>query len=563
MTITVERGGQRPGIESQKQEVELKQPAKRILICDTLPKKPFEQLINSCSYTADFKTNLTKDELAEIIGEYDAVVIRSKTKITEDILAKSGKLSLIVRAGVGTDNIDVDAATKKGIIVANTPDANTDSAAEHAIALMFSLARRIPQAHKSLEEGKWTPVEFKGIELKGKILGIVGLGNIGKEVAKKANGLEMRVQAYDPYATQEQAEELSVKLVSKEELLQTSDVITLHTPLTKETKKIINNISLATMKKGAIIINDSRGEVIDEEALCNAIEEGQIAGAALDVYAGEPEINPRIIRLIKDGKIVGTPHLGASTTEAQERVAMDAAEIVKKVFEGEIVRGTINLPRISPEIMREQSPYAQAASKFATLAFLISSGRIGKVDIEYFGDIATQLDSRLIEASIIKGLVEPISEEPVNLVNYKNVATRRGLMVKEHKDPSQNSYTSLIGITLTHNEGKTRIEGTIGHNGPQVVGINDYPVDFPLREGEHLLICENENKPGMVGLVASLLGESDINISGMSLANNSINSRHAMMAIRLETPLTDLQIEKIKMINGISTAQFISLSTLA
>lgn len=532
----------------------------KIHVADGFIKEPFNDELAGDRYEVDFDP-IPPEELPDRIGEFHGFVVRSDTKITELVLAKSGKLKVLGRGGTGYDNLDLPAAKRKGIIVFTTPIANSPSAIEHTVAIMLSLARNIPQAYQSMKQGKWERNKFVGVELKDKDLGIIGMGTAGMGVAKIAAALEMNISAHDPFITQERkeyAEGLGVKFVSLDELVRQSDWITIHTTLTEKTRNLFNRNLLSMVKKGVRIINTARGEIFDEEALCDALDSGQVAGAAIDVFINEPKPNPR---LIFHDSVLPTPHLGASTKEAQKRVATETAKTLKKLLDGELVPEAINIPRLSPEAMKEINPFLPVATSLAELAFLITDGRIKKVDIEYCGKIAN-FDSTFLRAAVVEGLLSPTSEERVNIVNFDIIAMEKGYVIREHKDPSENSYTSLMRIILSHEKGETVVEGITSHRGPQVMKINDYPVDFPLKE-KKLLLVHNENRPGMTGLVTTMLGNFHINIGGMSLANNNLDDRCAMMAICLDSPLDEEQLGQIRDIWGIQSAQFIKLSTLA
>ncbi|MFH1833262.1 MAG: phosphoglycerate dehydrogenase [Candidatus Levyibacteriota bacterium] len=522
------------------------QSTRRILVCDPLPKTPFEALTG---YHVDFNFGRSPKELKRIVGGYDALVVRD-TAVTADLLSNPGKLSLIVRAGgrVG-DVIDVEAATERGIIVANTPDANTNSAAELTIALLFAAARHIPQAHVSLKEGKWDRVNFTGRELRGKTLGVIGIGNVGEEVARKAMGMDMKVVAFDPHVSTSKAEQLGIKVVSSlDSLLAESDVITIHVPLTEETRNLIDGAALAKAKDSVIFINTARGGIVNEKDLLDAINNGKVAGAALDVFEGEfdPELSVH-------PKIVYTPHLGTSTGETQDRLAEHAAKIITKIFGGETVSSAINMPTISPEAMRKLAPYVELASRIASLALMISPSKgIKKVDIDYVGEIAG-FDSKLLKVAVVGGILTPAREEIVNLVNCETVIKREGLAVIENSDTTQNAYTSLIRVKLESEQGETTVEGIIGHDGPRIVKINGLNIGFLLNG--HILIVKNDDTPCMIAYVAKVLGEAEINIDDMSVDGNGID---AMMAITVKTPLDEGHIQQIENIVGIDSVHFIS-----
>lgn len=537
---------------------------RRVLVSDKLPIASFDSLLQA-GYIVDFKFGISPDELKDCVGEYDVLVVRGSTKVTKEILLNPGELSLIVRAGVGVDNIDQKTATEKGIIVANTPDANTNSAAEHTIALILNTARNIPQAYVSLKENKWETVKFVGKEVKGKTLGLIGLGNVGGEVARKAIGLDMNVVAFDPYLSKDRADQLEqqgIRLaISLDEVLKASDFISVHVVLNESTENLINSDSFKQMKEGVFIINTARGKIINENDLVDAVESGKVAGAALDVFDGEPVVNPR---LLANNKIICTPHLGASTEEAQERVANEAADIIQAVFEGKVVRGAINMPRISPETAKELAPYAKVAEKISQLATkLAGEKRITGLEIDYLGEIAEQPDTSMLQAAVVRGHLASVTEETVNLVNYKAVAKKRGLSIREEKDSSKNSFLSSIRVRLKHeDQSSTQVTGISGHNFPTVVGINEYDegLEIPITDGtNYLLLVRNDDIPSMVGYVTTCLGENNINIGNMKLVRKELGGQ-AFMVLMLDELVEEEVLSSINDITGVVDAQFISLS---
>lgn len=516
----------------------------RILVCDPIAEDGIETLRQFGAHV-DVRTGLSPEELRTVVNGYQALIVRSETKVTRDIIGAATNLQVIGRAGVGVDNIDIDAATEKGVVVVNAPTGNIISAAEHAIALMLALARHIPEADASLRSGKWERSRFVGLEVRGKTLGIIGLGQVGSEVARRAKGLEMRVIAFDPFVPEERARVLGVELVPKERLLGESDFITIHTILTEGTRKLLGEAELRAMKPTARIINTARGGIIDEAALEKALREGWIAGAALDVFEKEPITQHP---LFQSNRVVVTPHLGASTAEAQERVAVDVAEQVIAVLRGEPARYAVNAPLIPPETYSYLAPYVPVAFKVASLAVQLHEGQMGEIEINYWGEIA-QHDLTPLKAAIIGGLLAPISDEHVNVVNVDIVAHRRGLEISELRKPSHEIYANLITVRVKGRTGETRASGTVAHDGPHVVSIDDYWVDIPPGEG-YLLLCENRDRPGMVGAVGTLLGEFDVNISFMNVGRHEKRGM-ALMVLALDEPLSPEQLERVRQIPDI------------
>jgi D-3-phosphoglycerate dehydrogenase len=520
----------------------------KVLVTDPIAQDGIDALAPHAQ--VDVRLGLPKEELITAIGEYDALVVRSETKVTAEVIEAGKRLQVIGRAGVGVDNIDLQAATRRGIIVVNAPLGNTISAAEHTIGLMLTLARHIPAAHASLREGRWERKLFMGVEVRGKTLGVIGLGQVGSEVARRARGLEMHVLAYDPFVSEERAHVLGVETASFEDLLKRADFISLHTTLTPDTHHLIGEEQLKLVKPSVRIINTARGQLIDEEALCRAIDEGRVAGAAIDVFSQEPPPPDSI--LLKNDRILVTPHLGASTTEAQERVAVDVAEQIISVLKGEPALYAVNAPLIPAETMLVVAPYLDAAAKTASLGTQLCEGQLEKIEIEYLGEIAN-FDVTPLKAAVIRGLLAPISEENVTIVNANLVAEHRGLHITERKGPYEGIYANLINIRLVTTAGTTTVAGTMAHDGPHVVLLNDFWVDIPPGDG-YLLICENEDRPGTIGAVGSYLGQHDVNISFMRVGRQKVRGR-AVMVLGLDDPVTPAQLEEIQKLPHIFSAR--------
>lgn len=516
----------------------------KILVCDPIAEDGIA-IFKNAGADVDIRTGLKPEELKKAVNGYDALVVRSETKITREILDAATHLQVVGRAGVGVDNIDVAAATEKGVVVVNAPTGNTISAAEHAIALMMALARRIPEANASLRSGKWERGKFLGMEVRDKTLGIIGLGQVGSEVARRARGLEMRVIAFDPFVPEERARMLGVDLASMDDLLAQSDFITVHTTLTEGTKKLIGAEEIARTKPTVRFINTARGGIIDEDALVEAIKSGRIAGAAIDVFEKEPVTDHPLFAL--DGVVV-TPHLGASTAEAQERVAVDVAHQIVAVLNGEPARWALNAPMIDPETYAALGPYVPVAQKVGSLAVQLHKGQMNTVEIDYAGDIAHG-DVTPLRAAVISGLLAQISVEHVNVVNVDLVAERRGMQVKQVHSPGHEIYSNLITVRLRGSEGQTAVSGTIAPDGPHIVSIDDTWVDVPPSEG-YLLLCENKDRPGMVGAVGTLMGEFGVNISYMNVGSHP-KTGNALMVLALDEALSPEQIARVREISGI------------
>ena len=518
--------------------------AQKVLVCDAIAEEGVRAL-QEFGAEVDVRLRQSPEDLIANIPEYDAVVVRSETKITAAAIQAARRLQVVGRAGVGVDNIDVEAATQRGVLVVNAPTGNMISAAEHSVGLMLALARNIPQANATLHGGKWDRARFMGVELRGKTLGIIGLGQVGSEVARRARGLEMRVIGYDPFVPEERGRVMGVEMVSLEDLLRQSDFISVHTSLTEGTRGLIGDTELALMKPSVRIVNTARGGIVDEEALCRAVTEGRVAGAALDVFEGEPKVNPK---LLESESIIVTPHLGASTAEAQERVALDVVEQIIAVFKGEPARYAVNAPLIPPETLSFLAPYIEVAVKTGKLAMQLCEGQLGSVTISYSGEIGLH-DVSPLKAAVIRGLLAPVSEEQVTIVNAEIVARRRGMRIEEHKGPSHDIYSNLITVRVATSTGDTTVSATLAHDGPHVVLVNDYWVDIPPTEG-YLLMCENRDRPGMIGAVGTMLGGFDVNVSFMNVGRHTARG-HALMVLMLDEPLNTEQLKKLQSIPDI------------
>ncbi len=523
----------------------------KVLITDGMAKDGLEILEAATELDIDVRKGIPKEELMEIIGDFDAVIIRSATTLTEELIEAGTNLKAIGRAGIGVDNVDVEAATKKGIVVMNTPEANAITTAEHTITLMLSLARRIPEAHASLKAGKWERSKFKGIEIYGKTLGCIGLGNIGKLVAERAMGLKMNVIAYDPFLTQEAAEKLGVELVSIDDLLARADIITMHTPLTAETKDLINKDSFEKTKPGVIIINCARGGVINEEDITEAVKEGKIAGAAFDVYTSEPVEQDNPILSI-DENIVMTPHLGASTAEAQTKVGLAIAEQIVDFLVNGVVNNAVNMPSVSLEALTVMKPYLNLAEKLGVLQGQLCKGGIKEVILEYDGEVS-ELDTSPITVSALKGFLTPVMDVVVSHVNAPVIAKERGIKVIEAKSSEAKDYTSSITLRVKTKDGETKVSGTIfGKEEPRIVNVNGVSIDL-VPEG-NMLVSENNDKPGFIGSMCSILGDNGVNIGRLHLGREAIGGR-AIVFTSVDTPVPEDVIEQIENLTEIISVE--------
>jgi D-3-phosphoglycerate dehydrogenase / 2-oxoglutarate reductase len=523
----------------------------KVLALDSVSKEGIT-VLSSCSQV-DHKSGLKPEELIGIIGEYEAVIVRSQTQITDKVIEGGKKLMIIGRAGVGIDNINVEAATQRGIIVVNSPTGNTVSAAEHTIGLMMSLARHIPQANASLKSGKWDRNKFTGIEVRGKTLGVIGLGNIGAEVARRAKGMEMQVLGFDPFVSAERAAQIQVTMVPFEQLLKESDFISLHIPMNAQTKGLIGEKEIGMIKPTARIINCARGGIIDEELLAKSVAEKKIAGAAVDVFTKEPMTDSP---LFKVDAIIVTPHLGASTEDAQVTAARDVAEQIADVFSGRPARYAVNIPFVPAATFAVLGPYMSAARASGKLLSQLTEGQIQSIRVRYDGEIANY-DTAILKTSVLGGLLETMSEDRVNLVNANVIAARRGISVTEEKNTSCENYTSLITLTATTTSGATTVAATILRAEPHIVRVNDYWIDI-VPTGGHFLFCDHHDRPGIIGAVGNITGAANINIQSMLLGRLKPRGQ-AMMILALDEALPETVRQKILAIPDIKTAKQVKL----
>ena len=521
----------------------------KVLVADEISKSGIEML-RAEGYDVDVKTGLNESDLSSAIGDYDVLIVRSATKATRKVIENS-RLRVIGRAGIGVDNIDVPAATERGILVMNAPSGNVVSTAELTIGLMFALARRIAEADASMRRGEWKRKELKGVQVSGKTLGIVGLGRVGAEVAKRATALGLTVIAYDPLVSPEVGVKLHARLVNLDRLLQESDFVSIHTPLTPQTKDLVGKSELGRMKKAAVVINCARGGVVNEDALFEALSQKTIAGAALDVYSKEP---PKDSPLLTLANIVLTPHLGATTREAQEDVGAEIAEQIIAYLKHNIIKNAINLPaKLDPQIV----PYMPIAEKLGTLVCQLGQCSAGKVEVSCKGELA-QKDIRIISASVMTGMLKPLSEEHnVNYINAIEMAKDRGIEVISSTSDEGGQYKNLIRVLLDANGGTISAAGTLlADKGPRIVEINGSTVDIEP-EGNFLIIG-HEDKPGMIGSVGTVLGDSDVNIASMEVARKQVRGP-AMMILHIDEEMPPETLDKVRAIPNLKSATYIRL----
>ena len=520
-------------------------PAK-ILVADPLAEDGLERLRRAGEVTVVSK--LDESELVRRIGDFDALVVRSETRVTAPVIDAGRKLRVVGRAGVGVDNIDVPAATRRGIVVVNAPRGNIVAAAEHTIALLFALARWVPQADASVKRGEWTRSRFIGTEVRGKTLGVVGLGNVGSEVAKRAHGLEMDVIAFDPVVSVERAELFNVALVSLNDLLERADFVTVHVPLVDSNRNLIGAGQLALMKPTARLVNTARGGIVDEGALCDALRTGRLAAAAADVFETEPPVDNPLLAL---PNFIATPHIGASTVEAQVSVAFDVAEEVAAVLAGDLPRFAVNAPALPPEELAYLRPFADLTERLAALHGQLFGGRVGAIELDFEGELAEH-DVNLLVASAIKGLLQPFTEERINAVNARLIAANRGIRLVERRSRPHSSYASLVTVRMQEHE----IAGTVLMGEPRAVRIDSFRVDL-VPDGR-FLVSRHEDRPGIVGRVGSILGEHDVNIASMQVGRDAPRA-NAMMILAVDDQVAPEVLSRLREVDGMSDLRYVEL----
>jgi D-3-phosphoglycerate dehydrogenase len=518
----------------------------RVLIADDLSPRA-AALFKERGIAVDVRIGLSKDGLKAIIGSYEGVAVRSATKVTAEVIDAAGGLKVIGRAGIGVDNIDLPAATRRGIVVMNTPHGNSITTAEHAVALMMALARQLPAADRSTRAGKWEKSRFMGVELTGKVLGIVGCGNIGSIVAERAHGLKMKVVAFDPFLSMERARDLNVEKVELDELLARADFITLHTPLTEQTRNLIDARALAKTRPGVRIVNCARGGLIVEADLKAAIESGHVAGAALDVFAEEPAKQNPLFGL---EDVVVTPHLGASTSEAQENVAVQVAEQMADYLLTGAVSNALNMPAVSAEEAPRLKPYMALAGQLGSFAGQLTRSGLKSVTVEYEGQ-AAQLNTRPLTAIALAELLAPVLDS-VNMVNAGLLARERNIEVTEVKHDRRSDYQSLMRLSVTTDQRRRDVAGTLFAGGlPRLVEIKGIRVEAEL--GRHMLYVTNEDKPGFIGRLGTVLGGAGVNIATFHLGRAAPGGE-AIALIEIDEPLSEPLLAEVQAIPGVVQA---------
>ncbi len=523
---------------------------KKVIIADQINDKGVDKLKDIAEVIVD--TDITQEQLIGAIKDFDAIIIRSRTKITREVIEAANKLKIIARAGVGVDNVDVEAATEKGIMVVNAPESTSITVAEHAMGLIMALARKISIADKSVKEGKWEKSSFMGIELCGKTLGIIGMGRIGTQVAVRAKAFEMDILVNDPYITKGAASRLGVRVVDKKTLLKDADVITIHVPLTPETRHSISKDEFEMMKETAFIINCARGGVIKEDDLYDALTQGKIAGAGLDVFENEP---PEGSPLLELDNLVATPHIGASTKEAQRDAAIIVANEVKKLFMNEVPKNVLNMPVLDPETFQAIKPYVHLSEKLADLLIQAAKGNITEVDITYCGELADFPSVDVLNRVVIKEMLNSILTEPVNMINAATIAKKRGIVLTESKRSEAEGYRSLIRVKIKSDEGEMSIEGTATPK-PRIVRIDEYWVN--VKPEGTMVITRYKDLPGTIGTIGTKLGEHGINIAKMQVGRQKPGGE-AVMVLTVDSKVPSEVIEEIRALEHVYDAVYVQL----
>ncbi len=524
----------------------------KIVVADDLPKSAL-QLLKAEGWNVDARTGRSAEQLAADLADADALVVRSATKVTAALIAAAGSLRVIARAGTGVDNVDVPAASARGIVVMNAPGANSISVAELAMGLMLGLARHLPAADAAMKQGKWEKKKFLGEELRDKTLGLMGLGRIGQEVGRRASAFQMKVIAHDPFISEQVAGSLGVELVSMDDLLARADYISLHMPSTPQTKQLLNASRLLKVKKGVRIINTARGDLIDEAALADAIESGQVGGAGLDVFTKEPTVDHRLQML---PQVIATPHIAASTREGQELVGVETAAAIRDFLKDGLIRNAVNFPSVSAEEFKKLQPFVTLAERLGTFVAQMSDGRARSVGIRYYGDLANGR-TEVLANSVLAGMFKPILSAGVTLVNARAVAAERGIEVVESRSTRRRDYPSLISVKLETAEGARQVEGTVSERGtPRLVFLDGIVIDSPV-EGTMIVTC-NTDQPGVIGQVGTILGRHDVNIATFALGRE--RDRAVAVAIvdePADKPVPEAAIEELRKAKAIREARIV------
>ena len=522
----------------------------KVLVADGVSEKGIDILAKDFEIVV--KDKLPAEELLAIIPEFDGLIVRSASKVTKEVVDAAVNLKVIGRAGVGVDNIDTAAATARGIIVLNAPEGNTIAATEHTMAMMLAMARNVAIANETMQKGEWNRKKYVGVELRGKTLGVIGMGRIGSGVAKRALAFDMDVIGYDPYINEERAQALGIAIGSLDDIIAKADFITVHMPLTPDTRDMLNKDNMKKMKKGVRLINCARGGIINEVDLAEAVKAGQVAGAAIDVYESEPV--PADYPLLGLPGVVLTPHLGASTVEAQIGVSVDVAYGVAAALRGEPVSTAVNMAPVSAQVMKVIRPYFELAERLGCTARSLADGPIKSVEVEYNGDI-TEVDTKMVTTAVIKGILNPILEFAVNYVNAPGMAKQRNIKIKEVKNKEAANFANLIKVTVKAADKEVSVQGTLFGEEGRIVMINDYRVDVDPHA--RILICPHINRPGIIGKIGSLMGGAGINISGMQVGKTDVSGTN-IMVLSIDNDIPADVLAQVTKIDGIFGAKLVN-----
>ena len=527
----------------------------RILVSDAIAAPGLDLLRKATGLQVDYCPDLSADELHASIGAYEGLIVRSRTKVTAEVLANASRLRVIGRAGIGVDNIDVATATTAGVVVMNTPEGNTNTAAEHTIAMLLALARNIAPADGAMKRGEWERERFVGVEVVGKILGVIGLGRVGALVAKKAQGLGIITLAYDPFVSRERAQSMGVELLELSDLLPRVDFITVHTPKTRGTTHLIGHDEFALMKRGVRVVNCARGGIIDEAALYEAIQSGTVTGAALDVFESEPPGEGEL-PLVHHPAVLCTPHLGASTEEAQERVAVDIAQQMIDYLQSGSIRNAVNVYPLDAEMLRKIEPYMHLAELLGSFVVQMVEGGLTDVAVRYSGD-AGALEFKPITAALLTGLLKKSLPDHVNVVNAPHLAKERGIRVSETISSDVEDYSSLITVELTTDKSKRQVAGTLfGRKEPRIVRVDDYRLEA-VPSG-HMLVFSNQDTPGVIGKIGTILGSNQVNIAGMQLGRVAPHGM-AVAVVNVDSAIPTAIMHEIRRLPNIFYAMLVEL----
>jgi D-3-phosphoglycerate dehydrogenase / 2-oxoglutarate reductase len=513
----------------------------KVLITDEISQEGLQPLLDDPRINLDVRLNLPVQELYSIIGGYDALITRSGTRVDAALLEYSGNLKIVARAGVGIDNVDIPCASKKGIIVLNAPFGNVNSAAEHTMAILLALCRKVTVANASLKNGEWKRANFTGYELKGKTVGIIGLGKVGGRVALRCRAFEANVLACDPYISEKRAEDHGVKLVPLEDIVRYADIITVHTPLNEETTGMIHGEHFAGMKDGVIIVNCARGGIISEEAMLEALEGGKVTGASFDVWSQEPPTTEVLKKLIAHPHMVVTPHLGANTFEAQKNVAVDVSREIINYLDGRPIENAVNIPRFDPDLMEHMKPFMVLVSKIGEFISQLVPPNPTKVIFTYNGKIA-RYDCAPLTVCGLAALLNRQTEEEVNMVNARLVAQNTGIIVEEVRTTESESFSNMVTLSIEAPEGKRTIAGTLFEGIPKIVKMRDFQTDFSPEQ--HMLVISYNDKAGSIGKIGTILGEANVNIGNMSLGRRA-KAGEAMVTLSIDSPADEATLEKV------------------